>query len=79
MATSLDQSDFMKTALRLPRHLHAWLIEFAAERGISLNAAILLILDEKKQGRLPPVNTEEIGEKALDAIEARMRHALKHK
>jgi hypothetical protein len=75
MATSLDQSDHLKTALRLPRYLHAWLMEFAAEKGVSLNAAILLILDERRQ-TAPNMNLT--GE-ALDAIEARMRQALKHK
>ncbi|WP_429444435.1 toxin-antitoxin system HicB family antitoxin [Paraburkholderia sp. WC7.3g] len=75
MATSIDQSDYMKTALRLPRDLHAWLMEFAAAQDVSLNAVIVQVLDEKR-GKLPIV---EIGEKSLDAIEARLRHALKHK
>lgn len=72
MATSIDQSDYMKTALRLPRDLHAWLMEFAAERGISLNAAIVLILDERRL-TAPSMN---LTDDALNAIEARMRNAL---
>jgi len=75
MATSIDQSDFMKTALRLPRDLHAWLMEFAGTQDISLNAVIVQILDEKR-GKLPVV---EISGKSLDEIEARLRHALKTK
>ena len=78
MATSIDQSDFMKTALRLPRDLHAWLMDFAGTQGISLNAVIVQILDEKR-GKLPSVIADEMGEKALDAIEARIRDALKNK
>ena len=71
MATSIDQSDYMKTALRLPRDLHAWLLEFANEQGISLNAAIVQVLDEKR-GKLPVVDLSD------QSIE-RLRHALKHK
>jgi hypothetical protein len=75
MATSIDQSDYMKTALRLPRDLHAWLMEFANAQGISLNAAIVQILDEKR-GKLPTV---EISGKSQAEIAARLRHALRQK
>lgn len=75
MATSLDQSDFIKTALRLPRELHAWLTEFANAQGISLNSAIVQILEERR-ATVPSMN---LTEDALDAIESRMRQAMKHK
>lgn len=68
----------MKTALRLPRDLHAWLMEFANAKDISMNAAIVQILDEKR-GKLPVVKTGEFSEEALNALEARMREALKSK
>ncbi|MFL9904699.1 toxin-antitoxin system HicB family antitoxin [Paraburkholderia fungorum] len=78
MATSLDQSDYIKTALRLPRDLHAWLLEFANEQGISLNAAIIQVLDEKR-GKLPVVKTDEFSEKALESIRSVFRQETKRK
>jgi plasmid stability protein len=72
MATSLDQTDFIKTALRLPRDLHARVQASAESHGASLNTEIIQLLQRALKG-------VEIGEKSLDAIEARMRHALKHK
>jgi hypothetical protein len=45
MATGIKQDDFIKTALRLPRNLHA-AIQSAAERsGRSMNAEIIAILE----------------------------------
>lgn len=41
MATSNPQDDFQKTALRLPRDLHANLHEAAAQSGRSYNAEIV--------------------------------------
>lgn len=75
MATSIDQSDYMKTALRLPRDLHAWLMEFAGSQDVSLNAAIVQILEEKR-GNLPTV---DLSEKSLEAIRSIVRHETKHK
>jgi len=74
MATSLDQTDYMKTALRLPRDLHARLSAAAEAQGVSLNSYILLLL-ERGLGR-PLVGLDEL---ALDEIEARLRNALKRK
>lgn len=74
MVTSLDQADYMKTALRLPRDLHARLSAAAESQGVSLNSYILLLL-ERGMGR-PLVGLDEM---ALDEIEARLRNALKHK
>lgn len=74
MATSLDQTDFIKTALRLPRDLHARIQASAEGHGASLNTEIIQLLQKALEAQ-----TVEIGEKSLDAIEARMRHALKHK
>lgn len=75
MATSIDQSDYMKTALRLPRDLHAWLTEFAGSQDVSLNAVIVQILEEKR-GNLPTV---DLSEKSLEAIRSIVRSAAKHK
>lgn len=72
MATSLDQSDFIKTALRLPRELHARIQASAEGHGASLNTEIIQLLQKALEG-------VEIGEKSLDEIEARVRHVLKHK
>lgn len=40
MATLNPQDDFLKTALRLPKDLHARLVESAAANGRSLNSEI---------------------------------------
>ena len=72
MATSLDQSDFIKTALRLPRDLHARVLAAAESDGASLNTEIILLLRKALDG-------VEISEKSLDEIESRMKRALKHK
>lgn len=74
MATSLDQTDFIKTALRLPRELHARVQASAEARGASLNSEIIHLLQ-----RALETPTVEIGERSLDAIEARVKHALKNK
>ena len=72
MATSLDQTDFIKTALRLPRELHARVQASAEAHSASLNTEIILLLQQALEG-------VEIAEKSLDDIEARLRKALKHK
>lgn len=46
MATNISQEDFQKTALRLPRDLHARLHEAAAESGRSYNAEIIFHLQK---------------------------------
>lgn len=74
MATSLDQSDYHKMALRLPRDLYARVQALAEAHGASLNTEIIQLL--KLATESPTV---EIGSKSLDEIEARLRHALKHK
>lgn len=45
MATNIPQDDFQKTALRLPKDLHARLHESAAEIGRSYNAEIIARLE----------------------------------
>jgi Mg2+ and Co2+ transporter CorA len=72
MATSLDQSDFMKTALRFPRDLHARLQASAEASGASLNSEILRLLREALDG-------VKINDQSLDAIEDRFRRSTKHK
>jgi plasmid stability protein len=74
MATSLDQTDFIKTALRLPRELHARVQASAEGHGASLNTEIIQLLQKALESQ-----TVEIGEKSLDAIETRVRDALKQK
>lgn len=41
MATSLNQDDYLKTALRLPRDLHAKIQQIANDSGRSMNAEIV--------------------------------------
>lgn len=41
MVTSINQEDFLKTALRLPRDLHALVLQAAAESGRSMNSEIV--------------------------------------
>mgnify|MGYP001551725533 CR=1 FL=1 len=65
MATSLDQSDFMKTALRLPRGMHARLLAAADAHGTSLNSFILLLLERGLERPLVGLD-----EQALDDIRA---------
>lgn len=74
MATSVDQSDYIKTALRLPRELHARLLVSSQESGASLNTEIVRLLQQALDHP-----TTEIGERSLDAIEARMRRVIKNK
>ena len=45
MATNISQDDFQKTALRLPKDLHARVHEAAAEIGRSYNAEIIARLE----------------------------------
>ena len=45
MATNIPQDDFQKTALRLPKDLHARLHAAAAEVGRSYNAEIIARLE----------------------------------
>jgi hypothetical protein len=74
MATSLDQTDFIKTALRMPRELHARVQASAEGHGASLNTEIIQLLQKALESQ-----TVEIGEKSLDQIEARVRQAIKQK
>lgn len=78
MATSLDQTDFIKTALRLPRDLHARIQASAEAHGASLNTEIIQLLQKALE-----VPTVEIGEKSQEEIaervEARMRRTPRHK
>lgn len=74
MATSLDQTDFIKTALRLPRDLHARIQASAEGHGASLNTEIIQLLQRALEAQ-----TVEIGEKSLDAIRSIVRHESKHK
>ena len=74
MATSLDQSDFIKTALRLPRELHARVQVSAESHGASINTEIIQLFLKALDGQ-----TVELGDKSLDEIEARMKRAMKHK
>jgi tRNA uridine 5-carbamoylmethylation protein Kti12 len=46
MATNISQDDFQKTALRLPKKLHALLHEAATENGRSYNAEIISRLQQ---------------------------------
>lgn len=45
MATSLNQDDYLKTALRLPRNLHAKIQEAGLASGRSMNAEIVARLE----------------------------------
>ncbi|MFM0227859.1 Arc family DNA-binding protein [Paraburkholderia dipogonis] len=45
MATSLNQDDYLKTALRLPRDLHAKIQEAGLANGRSMNAEIVARLE----------------------------------
>lgn len=46
MATSIDQSNFIKTALRLPPELHAKVHESAKASGRSYNAELISLLEK---------------------------------
>ena len=64
MATSIDQKNFVKTALRLPRELHAAVHEAAQKNGRSYNSELV----ERIQGSF------EIAEKAsTEALMLEMR------
>ena len=68
MATSINQDNFVKTALRLPADLHVRLHEAAQAHGTSLNSEIIMLLQQALD------NTPE---RLLDQIEARLRKILK--
>lgn len=68
MATSLDQTDFIKTALRMPRKLHARVQESAEANRASLNTEILQLIQKALDAQ-----TVELGEKSLDAIRSIVR------
>jgi predicted DNA-binding protein len=75
MATSVDQTDFLKTALRLPRDLHMRLMALAQERGVSLNTQIVESL-EKAIGEPPSV---KLVAESRDEIVEHLRKALTKK
>jgi hypothetical protein len=50
MATSLNQDDYLKTALRLPRNLHAKIQEAGLANGRSMNAEIVAKLEAAFDG-----------------------------
>ncbi|WP_261522966.1 Arc family DNA-binding protein [Burkholderia multivorans] len=59
MATSLNQDDYLKTALRLPRDLHARIQEAAQQHSRSMNAEIVhrlaISLDRDDIEKEPPL------------------------
>jgi predicted transcriptional regulator len=73
MASRLDT----QTNIRLPADLKRALVDAAAESGRSLSSEIENRLRESFE-RLP-TGSIELSEKSLDAIEARMRQALRNK
>lgn len=56
MATSINQEDFLKTALRLPRDLHARILEVAGESGRSMNSEIVARLQASLADSEPPAS-----------------------
>lgn len=66
-----------QTNIRLPTDLKQALVDAAAENRRSLTAEMVARLEESFSGRIG--STVELGEKSLDAIESRLRSALKHK
>ena len=73
MASRLDT----QTNIRLPSDLKRALVDAAAESGRSLSSEIENRLRESFERA--PSGTVELSEKTLDAIEARIRDALKNK
>lgn len=72
MATSLDQTEFVKTALRLPPKLHA-LVQAAAEaRGMSINTLLVRLIQDGLERPLVGLD-----ERALADIKA-LIDATKH-
>ena len=67
MATSIDQSDFIKTALRLPPSLHAAVHAAAKRSGRSFNAELLDLIDQGLSSKEAP---------SLAPILARLERAL---
>lgn len=64
-----------KFMLRFPEGMRERITTLAKDNGRSMNAEIIARLEDS----LAPHDGVEISEKSLDAIEVRMRHALKHK
>ncbi|MDR8026973.1 Arc family DNA-binding protein [Burkholderia cenocepacia] len=69
MATSLNQDDYLKTALRLPRDLHAKIQEAAQQSGRSMNAEIIERL-------LQSLNAPASGTGTVDASAPQLLHQM---
>lgn len=74
MATSY-QDDYMKTALRLPRELHAQLMEAARERGRSFNSEVIDRLQAsfgafQMSAQMGPAEPQSAGESFVTAGQA---------
>lgn len=65
MATSLNQDDYLKTALRLPRDLHAKIHEAAQQAERSMNAEIVARLAASFEPKGPESWSEEFVSAAL--------------
>lgn len=73
MATNISQDDFQKTALRLPRALHAQLHAAAADAGRSYNAEIVARLQQTfAQDRADTLDRIEEHMKRFTEAQARM-------
>lgn len=72
MATNIPQDDFQKTALRLPKDLHARVHEAAAEGGRSYNAEIVARLQGSFEVRASPAMVADLA-RAEAAVESYKR------
>jgi plasmid stability protein len=67
------QDDFIKTAIRLPRDLHADILESAAHHGRSMNAEMLARLSSQAGATLDDiarqnVRTQEMVQTIIEAL-----------
>ncbi|TCT09482.1 Arc family DNA-binding protein [Paralcaligenes ureilyticus] len=65
------QDDYIKTALRLPRDLHARLLKSSEQTGKSMNAEIIARLDVSLDGE------RESQKKVIDSLLAKHNHLQK--
>lgn len=73
MVTSVNQSDFIKTALRLPKDLHAQLHAEAQETGRSYNAEIVARLQKSFENEPGDELTHPRLETALQKLRDEMK------
>jgi hypothetical protein len=76
MATSLNQDDYLKTALRLPRRLHTKIQEAGLASGRSMNAEIVARLERSFTGSVDLDAPKDIAARAVEVFEDELKKGV---